>query len=48
MTLYVKKKQTWNLKKKHTHIQKLIELISSEGHQIQDYTKINCVFKYQQ
>ena len=32
----------------HTHTHKHIELISSEGHQVQDYIKINCVFKYQQ
>lgn len=42
------KKTNMELKKKpHTHT-KTHRTISSEGHQIQDYTKINCVFKYQQ
>ena len=45
--LYVKK--PWNKKKNtHTYKNSYIELISSEGHQIQDNIKINCVFKYQQ
>ena len=44
MMLYVGK--PWN--NTHTHTHKHIELISSEGHQVQDYIKINCVFKYQQ
>ena len=45
--LYVKK--PWNKKKTtHTYKNSYIELISSEGHQIQDNIKINCVFKYQQ
>ena len=47
MTLYVKKNKHGIKKKPHTHT-KTHRTISSEGHQIQDYTKINCVFKDQQ